>query len=462
MTDEIQIFISYAREDQSRVELLYQKLVGAGYQPWLDREHLLPGQRWEPVIKQALERSDFVLVCLSAASINKRGFLQKEIKQALERAQEKLEDDVWLIPARLDDCDVPDGLSAIQWVDLFEEHGFDDLLRALAFQLKRMRKSPPLPPQPKPQPPVAPKNAPVIVRHEDADNRQDFEFTTVTLDARGQEVERKKGQARSLTEDLGGGVRIEMVEIAGGEFWMGSTDAEARDAFNDAKRYFKDADQKWYTAETPRHRVAVSPFFMGKYPVTQSEWMEVMGNLPEISDDLRGDDRPVVMVSWEEADAFCRELSRRTKRQYRLPTEAEWEYACRAGTNTPFAFGQSINPEVVNYAGSHPYGSAAKGVYRQKTVPVGSLGVANAFGLYDMHGNVWEWCSDWYGESYYAECLKKGVVTDPRGPDTGSDRVIRGGGWADDAAGCRSANRSYDPPGYRYDALGFRLVRVGP
>ncbi len=118
--DQIQIFISYAHEDQPRIEALYQKLVAAGYQPWLDREHLLPGQRWEPVIKQALQQSDFVLVCLSATSINKRGFLQKEIKQALEHAEEKLEDDVWLIPARLDDCDVPEGLSAIQWVDLFE------------------------------------------------------------------------------------------------------------------------------------------------------------------------------------------------------------------------------------------------------------------------------------------------------------------------------------------------------
>jgi formylglycine-generating enzyme required for sulfatase activity len=260
---------------------------------------------------------------------------------------------------------------------------------------------------------------------------------------------------------LGGGVKLEMVEIAGGEFWMGSTDVDAQAAFNDAKRYCEDAQQGWFTRETPRHRVAVSSFFMGKHPVTQAQWMEVMGNLPEISGDLRGDDHPVVMVSWEEAVEFCRELSRRTKRQYRLPTEAEWEYACRGGTNSPFAFGPTITPQIVNYDGNYPYGSAPKGEYRGKTVPVGSLDVTNAFGLYDMHGNVWEWCSDWYSSGYYEECRKQGMVTDPQGPATGSYRVLRGGGWYSLAVNCRSAYRCSDAPGIRSGNAGFRLVRVG-
>jgi len=465
--DQVQIFISYAREDQQRIKELYRKLLAAGYQPWLDREHILPGQKWEPVIKQALERSDFALVCLSAKSINKRGFLQKEIKKALEHAQEKLEDDVWLIPARLDDCDVPDGLSNIQWVDLFEDDGFDQLLRALEFQLKKEGKSAPSA-RParsaqagsRPQTQSKPKPAWIAVAPDAADGSR-FDFVTVKVDERGKVIDRQAGQALCSIEDLGGGVKLEIVELAGGEFWMGSTDADAQTAFNEAKRYFKDTQQTWYTAETPRHRVAVSSFFMGKHPVTQAQWAEVMGNLPEIPDGFRGDEHPVVMISWEEAEAFCRELSRRTKRQYRLPTEAEWEYACRARTTSLFAFGHNINPEIVNYAGGQPYGSASEGIYRQKTVPVGSLGFANAFGLYDMHGNVWEWCSDWYGSGCYEECREQGVVADPKGPGGGSYRVFRGGGCRNYAVGCRSANRNFGAPGNRDSSLGFRLVRVG-
>src|SRR5262245_44128044 len=314
MNDEIRIFISYAREDQQRVEAIYHALVAAGFHPWLDREHILPGQRWEPIIEQALKRSDFALVCLSATSINKRGFLQKEIKQALEHAERMLEDDVWLIPARLDDCEVPDSLSTIQWVDLFEQHGFDELLRAIEFQLKRLGRTPPSAQtgRSKPQPQTQPKSEPPPKTTDGSI----FEFVTVKVDEGGKVINRQTGQARCFIEGLSYDVKLEMVEIAGGEFWMGSTDADAQAAFNDAKRYWEEAKQEWYTNETPRHRVAVSPFFMSKHSVTQAQWMEVMGNLPEISGDLRGDDRPVVMVSWEEAVEFCQELSRRTKQKY--------------------------------------------------------------------------------------------------------------------------------------------------
>ncbi len=464
MNDEVRIFISYAREDQERVKQLYHSLVAAGFHPWLDREHILPGQKWEPIIEQALKRSDFALVCLSATSINKRGFLQKEIKQALEHMQEKLEDDVWLIPARLDDCDVPEALSDIQWVDLFEDDGFDQLLRALGFQLRKEGRALPSAQsaQPKSQPQTQPKSKPPQITV--APNPTDgsiFEFVTVKVDERGKVIDRQTKHARCFIEDLSYDVKLEMVGIAGGEFWMGSTEAEAQAAFAEAKRYSEAANEAWYKAEVPRHRVKLSPFSMGKHPVTQSQWYEVMGDLPEIDDDLRGDGHPVVNVSWEEAVAFCKELSRRTGGRYRLPTEAEWEYACRGGTTSPFAFGPTITPQIVNYHGNYPYGSAPKGEYRSKTVPVGSLGVANAFGLYDMHGNVWEWCSDWYGSSYYEECRKQGVVADPQGPSTGSDRVYRGGGWISAAVYCRSAIRINVSPDIRNVNLGFRLVRVG-
>ena len=462
METEFQIFISYAREDEVRVKEIYHRLKSAGYEPWLDREHLIPGQKWEPLIKSALKRSAFALICLSEGSINKRGFVQKEIKQAVEHSYEKLEDDIWLIPARLDDCEVPEILGAIQRVDLFLDEGFNDLLRALEFQLKKLGKAPPRiaatsdktrvrsappPPLPEPDPPAPLPGA-------------RFKFTTVKVDESGKIVERTEQERPLIIDDLGG-VRIELVEIPGGEFWMGSTSADAKTALTEAKRWYDGAKESWYQAETPRHRVRVSPFAMGRHPVTQEQWLEVMGDLPEVEASLRGDRRPVVNVSWEEATRFCVELSQRSGSRYRLPTEAEWEYAARAGTNTAYWCGPVLMPEVANYWWSHPYGAVKPQKELGRTWDVGSNGYANPFGLADLHGNVWEWCSDWYGEKYYAECQAKGTVQDPTGPGRGSTRVFRGGSWDYGAVRCRSAHRDWSDPGYRDDDLGFRLVRIG-
>ena len=152
---------------------------------------------------------------------------------------------------------------------------------------------------------------------------------------------------------------------------------------------------------------------------------------------------------------FSARLSRATGRTYRLPTEAEWEYGCRAGTTTPFAFGETITPELVNYDGLFPYGSAPKAMNREKTTPVGFMGVANAFGLYDMHGNVWEWCMDYWHENY------NGAPTDGRSWEAGGDtryQVLRGGSWYYLASLCRSTNRYGNSPVSRNYDLGFRVV----
>lgn len=267
------------------------------------------------------------------------------------------------------------------------------------------------------------------------------------LNVRKQEgTSRREGQARQLVEDLGG-VTIEMVEIPAGKFLMGSLLNEEGHG----------------TDEGPQHEVTISQsFYMGKYQVTQAQWRAI-ARLPKVNADMppdpsgfKGDKLPVERVSWEHAMEFCERLSRATGKSYRLPTEAEWEYACRAGTTTPFAFGETITPEIVNYDGNYPYGSAKKGEYRGRTVEVGSLGVANEFGLYDMHGNVWEWCADWYSENYYSQSPS----TDPTGPNTGSSRVLRGGRWYIYARNCRSAYRYGGTPDSRLSNLGFRLVRT--
>jgi formylglycine-generating enzyme required for sulfatase activity len=283
-----------------------------------------------------------------------------------------------------------------------------------------------------------------------------FEFETVTLDARGRVMARRTDTARSFTEELAAGVGLEMVEIPGGTFTMGAPEGE----------------ENSYDDERPPHEVKVSPFFMGKFAVTQEQWRIVAG-WPKVERELEPepshfkgeklplDERgrlPVEQVSWEEATEFCARLSRETGRAYRLPTEAEWEYACRAGTQTPFAFGETITPEFVNYDGNYPYGKAKEGEYRGEPVPVGSLGVANNFGLYDLHGNVWEWCQDWFSKDYYAECQRQGAIVDPQGPPSGTGRVLRGGSWIVYGHNCRSANRNYGLPDNQLLHVGLRVV----
>jgi uncharacterized protein (TIGR02996 family) len=198
-----------------------------------------------------------------------------------------------------------------------------------------------------------------------------------------------------------------------------------------------------------QHRVSLTRgFYLGVTPVTQAQWQAVMGNNPS---NFKGDDLPVELVSWEDCQAFCEKLAARDGGRYRLPTEAEWEYACRAGTTTPFSFGQTISTDQANYDGNRTYGRGRKGVYRQQTTPVGSF-PANAWGLSDMHGNVWEWCQDWFG------AYPSGDIKDPQDSNNSDARVLRGGSWDDDPRYCRAAFRNGAAPGYRGDDLGCRVV----
>jgi len=276
----------------------------------------------------------------------------------------------------------------------------------------------------------------------------------------------RKGRAEYRREDLGHGVTLDLVAIPGGTFTMGSpTSEEGRDWYGDFVDEWKGKD-----IEGPQHQVTVNPFLMGKYLVTQAQWKAVAA-LPKIEHDLaadpahfKGDKRPVETVTWDDAVEFCQRLSNHTGREYRLPSEAEWEYACRAGTTTPFHFGPTITSDLANYAGveqkykgnTYPssYGQGPKGEFRQQTTDVGGF-PPNAFGLYDMHGNVLEWCLDHWHDTY------DGAPTDGRAwlsSDESNSRLLRGGSWNNHPRNCRSADRGRSARDYRDSFVGLRVV----
>ena len=269
---------------------------------------------------------------------------------------------------------------------------------------------------------------------------------------------------------------MKLVLIPAGKFMMGSP-----------------KDKKDPSDDEEQHEVEITkPFYMGVYDVTQTEYEKVMGKNPSwfsatgggkdrvqgmetsrfpvmargtgrVAHRVQGMDTsrfPVETVSWDDAVEFCRKLSELLEekgagRVYRLPTEAEWEYACRAGTTTVFHFGNSLSSEQANFDGNYPYGGVGKGKSLQRTTTVGSY-KPNAFGLYDMHGNVWQWCADWYGSDYNGSSPKQ----NPTGPETASGRVLRGGGWFNGGGYCRSANRRCSGPGDRSNDFGFRMAAV--
>jgi len=262
------------------------------------------------------------------------------------------------------------------------------------------------------------------------------EFETVTVDEKGQIIKRdSSNQAKFFKDNLGNGVTLEMVYIPGGSFKMGSLAGE-KDRQSD---------------ESPQHDVNVPAFFMGRFEVTQEQYQQVMGKNPS---NFQGAKRPVEKVSWNDAIAFCNKLSQKTGRKYRLPSEAEWEYACRAGTKTPFYFGETITSELANYDGTYTYADEPKGKYRGQTTEVGTF-PPNAFGLYDMHGNVLEWCQDTYHDSYEGAPKDGSAWID----NDNHSHLLRGGSWYNLPENCRSAFRlNYF---FDNDDIGFRVACGG-
>ncbi len=379
---KLKVFLCHSSGDKPAVRDLYQKLCTDGFEPWLDEEDLLPGQKWEQEISKAVRAADAILVCLSHDSINKAGYVQKEIKVALDVADEKPEGTIFLIPVKLEACNLPSRLEKWQAVNLYEERGYEKLLRALQ---------------------ACAESLGIIVSL-----------------AQGSTSQKKDESQNVWCNSIG----MEFVLIPAGEFLMGAGNG--------------------FDFEKPVHQVRLTKsFYMGKCPVTQGQWKAIMENNPSR---FQGDlDRPVETVSWTDAQEFLRRLGKQDGKLYRLPTEVEWEYAARAGSTGMYCFGN--DPNLLSQYAWYKENSGGT------THPVGQL-KPNAWGLYDMHGNVWEWAQDWYDESYY----HKSPTDDPQGPETGESRVLRGGSWDNGARYLRVSCRRWDDPGDRDDDLGFRCA----
>ncbi|WP_283759302.1 formylglycine-generating enzyme family protein [Roseofilum casamattae] len=284
-------------------------------------------------------------------------------------------------------------------------------------------------------------------------------------------IRKSRGVAQYYREDLGNNIGLEMVKIPPGAFLMGSP-VDALERGN---------------SESPQHKVSVGKFFCGRYPITQGQWKQVVKSTEAIKRELNPEpsiftsrfkdnyddydrwSRPVEKVSWYEAQEFCARLRQKTGRDYRLPTEAQWEYACRADTTTPFHFGETITTDLANYCGQDreingnyyggSYGRGPKGKYRQETTPVGYFQVANSFGLCDMHGNVWEWCADDWDENHQG-ALDDGNVL--RSRDRNATKVLRGGSWDDFPWNSHAALRLIVNPDSQNLCIGLRVVCIFP
>jgi formylglycine-generating enzyme required for sulfatase activity len=422
----VRVFISYSREDKDLCEELSSHLASlencGDITTWYDGR-LEPGDEWREKIEVSLSEADIILLLVSAKFLASEFCYKIELPVAMQRHEDGT---AIVIPILLRPCYweihpfaklqiLPEGARAVtRWPA--PDEAYEQITRTIGKTVQKLQqkrqlrqpgdvKPPTQPAPPTPQKPLA------VEGH--------------------------------FTEQLGNGVVLEMIKVPAGQFWMGSPDNEAERSNH----------------EGPQHWVSVSEFRMGKYPVTQAQWSQVAA-LPKVEQDLKpfpshfkGDKLPVEQVNWYEAVEFCQRLSQKTGRNYRLPSEAEWEYACRAGTTTPFYFGETLSIDQANYNGDYTYGNGPKGAYREKTTDVGSF-PPNAFGLYDMHGNVWEWCADHWHDSY------EDAPTDGSPWIEGGNSkllAVRGGSWYYNLGLCRSAFRArYEPVNFDY-TLGFRV-----
>jgi formylglycine-generating enzyme required for sulfatase activity len=424
---EYHVFLSHASEDKETfARELYERLISENYRVWFDEKEIEWGDKLDSKITEGLKKSQYGMVVISP------NYFAKHKEWTLMEFDKILESDK-ILPI-LHDIDLPqikrehpkEYERIKNWLSISSDPGIEYIVqqtqRKLGFPIKK------------------------------------FDFQTAKISTSWLSTVTKNTplnyfskRAEYFTQTLLNPVTLEkvsmeMVAIPGGTFIMGSPENE--EAQN--------------SDESPQHQVTVPPFFMGKYPVTQKQWRAVAA-LGKVDIDLKsdpsyfkGDNLPVECVSWNDAREFCDRLSRMANKTYRLPSEAEWEYACRGGTITPFYCGETISTDLANYDGNYTYGQGQKGQYREKTTKVGIF-PANPFGLYDMCGNVWEWCEDGWHENYINAPTDGSAWT-----SLNSQRKrLRGGSWLNGPGDCRSAYRGYVNLDYSDDDIGFRVVCSG-
>jgi len=339
----LRIFLCHSSSDKPPVRDLYKRLKKDGFDPWLDEENLLPGQKWQIEIPKAVMASDVVIVCLSHKAINKAGYIQKEIKDALDAADEQPEGTIFLIPLKLEECNVPERLRDLHWVNYFEDNGYIKLIRSLIQRAKTIT----------------------------ADNDRGLKFIKKQTEEEFEENNiKKRTEPIIISKTFTNSIDMKFALIPAGEFMMGSEETKY---------------------EKPVHKVTISkPCCLGIYPVTQQEWNAIMRYNPS---HFKGNNLPVERVSWNDVQDFIKKLNENEgTNKYRLPSEAEWEYAARAGTSTRYSFGDDES-ELGDYA---CYSKNSE----DQTHPVGQK-KPNKWGLFDMYGNVWEWVLDsWYSDYY--------------------------------------------------------------
>lgn len=398
---EFDVFLCHNSQDKEEIIEIAEKLEEKALKPWLDEWALQPGLPWQRELEYQIQNIKAAAVFVGESGIGP--WQEMEIEAYL---REFIRRKCPVIPVLLPNVgktpELPLFLKGNVWVDFRRIR--PDPMERLIWGITGIRpeaKRAQVLPQPNP-----PKSTPT----------QETQPNIIVL---------------------GNGITLEMVNIPGGSFLMGSTDGD--------------------DSEKPQHKVTIKSFYMGKYPITQEQWRAIASRTDlKIAQDLNPNParfkdkpdsgrRPVEKVSWDDATEYCARLSKLTERKFRLPSEAEWEYACRAGTTTVYSFGENINEKLANY--DENIG---------ETTPIGKY-PANQFGLYDMHGNVWEWCADyWHGNYENAPTDGRAWLVENDGNN--AKRVLKGGSWHFYTRGCRSATRDDYVAGFRSYGIGFRVV----
>ena len=472
MADEkrqLKVFLCHSHSDKSTVRELYFRLIQDGVDAWLDKEKLLPGQDWEMEIRKAVREADVVVVCLSK-HFNQAGFRQKEVRLALDTAMEQPEGEIFLIPARLDECDTLESLRKWHWVDLFEGDGYEMLMRALQSRAQRIgailqiprtetkRSKHKINPKQlvarkglmflgvialltmglsfwnlvtqKNKPTSIMKNTLIPTTHADVTNQPSVETdetSTITITPKESFTPSVTFTVSPLITEITDSKGVSMVLVPRGEFTMGSSIGEP--------------------SEMPPHLVYLDNYYIDKFEVTNALYKVCVDQgkcgLPFKVIDFNNPDysqNPVVFIDWSPASQYCE------WRGAHLPTEAEWEKAARGIDERTYPWGEGISEMYANYDGYVAGG---------KTTPVGQYERGKSiYGAYDLAGNVWEWVADWYAEDYYSISPSSG----PHGPRTGNYRVVRGGAFDSKEELVRTFSRTWFYANQSNSSIGFRCA----